>query len=425
MRIRSPHLLVPLLLLGSLLLLSVSACADGESPDDARESQTPGTADETEPPADGVATALGNGDASLPEREVERGRRDPSWKRFVGIDSAAADTTAGPGGAWPETWDGISPESVNQSTVRVPVAGAAAGPSVVVLQVLLDRARFSPGIIDGHWGKNTEKAVYWFQRRHGLPTTGIGDRATLEALLPEAGRPRRIVRTHTLTEEDVSGPFVEIPEDPQEQAELECMCYESRAEKLAERFHVTRELLRALNPGVDLNAASAGDRLQVPAVVDRPPPSGREVARIVISDGGHYLHARASDGTILYHFPSTLGSQYAPSPGGSYSIESIHPDPAWHYKPDLLTNVPDSLPDAMVPAGPNNPVGVVWMQLSKPHYGIHGTSAPETIGYATSHGCIRLTNWDADFLRRQVTAGVPVEFQDASGRERATVAAGG
>jgi lipoprotein-anchoring transpeptidase ErfK/SrfK len=266
--------------------------------------------------------------------------------------------------------------------------------------------------MDGRWGKNTEEAVYWLQSREGLPRTGRVDRATYERLVQLAGAPSRWVTAHRLTEDDVSGPFVEIPDDIYERAKLECMCYRSVGEKLAERFHSSRELLEKLNPGVDLDAVRAGQTLHVPAVRDASAGSGVRVASLVISDEGHFVHALGADGRILFHFPSTLGSSYAPSPEGRFRVTSIHWDPKWHYQPDLLTGVADWKEPAMIPPGPNNAVGVVWMQLSKPHYGIHGTSAPQTIGYVTSHGCVRLTNWDARFLAEHIEPGLEVHFRD-------------
>lgn len=196
---------------------------------------------------------------------------------------------------------------------------------------------------------------------------------------------------------------------------MDCLNYESLEEKLAERFHATPALLGRLNPGVDLNSVGTGDRLSVPSVMEdgSSPPAGA-IAKIVISDGAHYVHAVDAHGRVLYHFPSTLGSQFAPSPTGAFTVKSIHPDPMWHYQPGLLTGVPDDEKDAMIPAGPNNAVDIVWMALPKPHYGIHGTKAPETIGYVTSHGCVRLTNWDAKLLSERISAGVAVQFIDGS-----------
>lgn len=306
-------------------------------------------------------------------------------------------------------WQSISPATLNSQSVRLPLKGGQS-PSVLQVQLLLDRAMFSPGILDGRWGRNTDKAVRRFQKREGLNGTGTVDENTLERLRQAAGNPQQLATRHTLSEEEVQGPFVTIPEDIYAKAEMECMCYESLAEKLGEMFHTSPALLRQLNPGINLNGLKAGDRLMVLNVRDRSAKLDGEVNRVVIADGGHYLHALDAQGRILFHAPSTLGSDFAPSPDGHFTVTRIAHDPTWHYQPDLLTGVPDEKRDAVIPPGPNNAVGVVWMDLSKPHYGIHGTSAPETIGYATSHGCVRLTNWDALFLADHVEQGMPVEF---------------
>lgn len=308
-----------------------------------------------------------------------------------------------------ESWQQISAATVNQQSVKLPVQGKA-GPSVFQIQTLLDRALFSPGIIDGRWGKNTRKAVYWLQKREGLGATGSVDQPTLARLKELAGNPQQIVKAHTLSAEDVEGPFVDIPEDIYEKAKMECMCYESLTEKLAETFHTSPAVLRQLNPGVDLNALKAGSTIQVPNTRDKDAGQAKTVARLIVSDGGHYVHAVDGNGKIVFHFPSTLGADYAPSPDGKFTVNSITKRPDWHYQPDILERVDDSRPDAVIPPGPNNAVGMVWMDLSKPHYGIHGTSAPETIGYAESHGCVRLTNWDALFLADRIESGTPVNF---------------
>lgn len=310
-----------------------------------------------------------------------------------------------------ERWEDIGARTARTGFIRLPIRGEA-GPSVFKTQILLDRALFSPGIVDGRWGKNTAKAVYWLQRREGLPATGRVDRATLARLEQLAGAREPFVRSHRLSTEDVQGPFVDIPENIYERAEMECMCYESLAEKLGETFHTSPAVLRELNPGVNLNGLRAGDVLLVPNVRDSLAGMGANVARLVISDGGHYVHAVDPGGRIVYHFPSTLGADYAPSPRGDFKVNSITKRPTWYYQPDILERVDNSRPPAVIPPGANNAVGLVWMDLSKPHYGIHGTSAPETIGYAESHGCVRLTNWDALFLADRVEAGIPVDFID-------------
>jgi lipoprotein-anchoring transpeptidase ErfK/SrfK len=413
-----------------VIALSAAACVSNDS-------SNTHVADKTGPPTPSAPSPTPSATPSLPSEaaepywgaepepsgaEIERGRMDQGWKRYVEIDSSER---AGRGqaktspdhkeikGKMKERWEDISPERVNQGKMFLPLSGAQAGPSVIRAQTLLDRAGFSPGVIDGHWGKNAEKAVYWLQRREGLTANGDIDAKTFRRMIELAGSPDQLVVERRLNEQDVSGPFVEIPEDIYEQAKLDCMCYESLTEKLSETFHVAPEVLKRLNPNIDLNRLKAGDKINVTNVGQRAEGMTAVIERIVISDGGSYLHALDSTGRVIYHFPSTLGSKYNPSPGGDYKITAIKYDPTWHYQPELLGQSVNKK-DAVIPPGPNNAVGKVWIQLSKPHYGIHGTDAPETIGYATSSGCVRLTNWDATFLAGKVKPGTPVEFKDTT-----------
>ncbi|MGH7318748.1 MAG: L,D-transpeptidase family protein, partial [Candidatus Rokuibacteriota bacterium] len=319
----------------------------------------------------------------------------------------------------------ITPETAN-APPQLPLPQEGSGPGILAAQVLLDRVRFSPGVIDGQWGQNTEKAVYWFQFAHGLPPAGVVDEATWRELSRLGGGGVAVVEVE-VTAADLEGPFVEIPEDVYDQAALDCLCYESPAELLAERHHAAPELLAELNPEVDLEALTAGTRLWVAAVEALAVSAGRveasgqasaqpagapRVARLLISKRGFYTQALDAQGRILFHFPSTLGSRYDPSPAGQFRVTGIAFNPAFHYQPTLFHEVPDDQPEAHLPAGPNSPVGLVWMALSKPHHGIHGTAVPESIGYASSHGCVRLTNWDALFLARRIAPGVPVQFRD-------------
>ena len=388
-----------------LLLALLAACA----PDDT----SPRFEVATEPGARSDADLVGSGYARLSAEELERGRHDAGWRRVVELDTVGP-AEAGP--ANPETWEQISFETVNARATHLPIHGDVAGPSVLTVQVLLNRALFSPGIIDGRWGKNSEIAVYWFQRQQGLRATGRVDRDTFERLTRVAGEPSQIVRVERLTQLHVEGPFVDIPEDIYAKAEMECLCYESLAEKLGELFHTSPDVLRQLNPGVDLGSLTAGQEIRVPNVRDASALAPARVERLIISGEGHFLHAVDATGRILYHFPITLGSSYDPSPGGRHTVRSITRDPWWHYQPAILAHVDSSEPDARIPPGPNNAVGLVWMALSIPHYGIHGTSSPETIGYATSAGCVRLTNWDALFLAERIREGIRVEFRGTSGR---------
>ncbi|HEU0015815.1 MAG TPA: L,D-transpeptidase family protein [Longimicrobium sp.] len=393
-------------LLIAALALAAAACGgdDGEAEKTAAapQQQTPS----------GVRVAWDRGEARLTAQQLDEMRRDTTWQEVVQLDPVPGGRPERPN---PEKWEHINADTVNHSAQFVPVYGDVAGPSALRVQILLDRALFSPGIMDGRWGKNTAEALYWFQRQQGIPAHARADSVTFDRLRRAAGNPQELVVRHTLTAEDVKGPFQPIPEDIYEHAKLSCSCYESLTEKLTERFHATEDLLKQLNPDVDLNGLRAGQQVNVPNVRN---PAGRisgQIAKLVVSGRGTYLHAVDGAGKILAHFPSTLGGKYSPSPTGSFKVNAVTQDPAWHYQPNILVGVPDNEPEAMIPAGPNVAVGTVWMDLSEPHYGIHGTAEPQTIGYASSNGCVRLTNWDVEFLSKSVRAGTPVEFRDIQG----------
>lgn len=393
------------------LAMAASACG-GDDEAEQRPEPRPQPQEQTtaQTQAQAVQVAWNRRLAAMSPQEMERARMDMSWQEVVQLDPAT-----GPDIPNPEKWEQISAQAVNTLPQHVPLNGDVGGPSVLRAQILLDRALFSPGIMDGRWGKNTAEALYWFQHREGLPKTARLDSATFQRLRQAAGNPRELVVRKTLTEDDVKGPFTPIPDDIYEHAKLSCSCYESLSEKLSETYHATPDLLQKLNPGVDLDGLRAGQQVYLPAVRDDNAGGRGQVAKLVVSGRGTYVHALDAGGRILYHFPSTLGGSYSPSPSGAFKVNGVTPDPSWHYQPDILVGVPDNEPDAMIPAGPNVAVGAVWIDLSEPHYGIHGTSEPQTIGYTSSNGCVRLTNWDVKFLSRYVRAGVPVEFRDISG----------
>ena len=398
----------------TLALLALTAACGRDAEEQAQE-----VVKDTQDAVQNAVAVLWDPAERRPSRQdLERGRMDNEWEQVVQLDPVtAADSVRNP-----EKWEQISMQAVNSGPVHLPVYGDVAGPTAFRVQVLLDRALFSPGMIDGRWGKNTAKAVYWLQKREGLPATARMDSATFQRLVRLAGEPKELVRAHQLTAEDVKGPFVpDLPEDWSgdviyEVAEKSCTCYRTLEEKLSERFHVIPELLQQLNPGVDVKSLRAGQTVNVPNVRGDSARAQGKVARIEVSGKGSFVHAVDASGRILYHFPSTLGATYDPSPQGDFKIVGVTLDPSWHFQPDILEKVPDDKPDAMIPKGPNNAVGVVWMALSEPHYGIHGTNSPETIGYASSAGCVRLTNWDAAFLSRQVGKGTPVKFRDTRGK---------
>jgi lipoprotein-anchoring transpeptidase ErfK/SrfK len=343
-----------------------------------------------------------------------------------GYDVASLDTAglgaqldSTQGFAADSTFPPITARGAGTAPTKFPLRIPSRGPVVLQFQVMLDRAGFSPGIIDGNWGKNAAKALMWFRVANGMDSTQTKsvDRATYDKLAA-AGKTEPIVATHEISMDDMEGPFVEkIPDGVYDQAKLKCLCYTSPAEQLAEFYHTSEKTLKQLNPKVDLRSLKAGMSIQVPNVETpifdpaKRDTAAQNAAKIVISRTGYWTHLLDGSGNVVAHFPSTLGAGYDPSPSGGFRVTHIAREPGFKYQPALMAEVPDTRPTAKLPPGPNSPVGVVWMALSKPHYGIHGTAAPETIGYANSHGCVRLTNWDADRLASLIRPGTPVEFQ--------------
>lgn len=308
----------------------------------------------------------------------------------------------------------ISPETVNREP-SPDLLDDDEGPAVLRAQVLLDRAHFSSGVLNGKAGQNTAKAVLFFQEENGLPATGRLDEATYDKLVERAGKIDAAVQ-YTLTDDDIAGPYYWVPTSVYEQEKLPCECYASAVEMLDERFHTITDVLRRLNPSVPWNHLTAGMQIWVPNVEPfdaehlAKAPNLKPIVKIHVAKDGRYLHALAADGSIVYHFPTTVGSEYDPSPTGKYRIAGVQFHPVFHYDPALYSDVPDSRPRATLPPGPNSPVGIVWIATSKDHVGIHGTPLPHTIGLASSHGCVRLTNWDAARLAAAIKSGVLVEF---------------
>ena len=295
--------------------------------------------------------------------------------------------------------------------------------------MLLDRLGFSPGLIDGHSGALLVRAIKGFQEARRLDRTGRLDEATKRALAPYSVTPGTI--EVTLSQADVAGPFVgPIPDDPAEQAKLPAMGYSDAMEELAERYHTSRQTLVALNsPDTPL---TAGTRIKVPNVrpgaVNYPAdlrPDWKAIlvqlsvssdqpkaAKVVVDKSDGVLRVYDDGGKLVAQFPATMGSTHDPLPIGNWKIQGTSYLPTFHYNPDLFWDAKATDTKETLQPGPNGPVGVVWMDLDKDHYGIHGTATPETIGRTTSHGCIRLTNWDAARLSLMVKSGTPAVFQE-------------
>ncbi|HEV2568374.1 L,D-transpeptidase family protein [Sphingomonas sp.] len=299
--------------------------------------------------------------------------------------------------------------------------------TIMHVQVILDRLGFSPGVIDGKEGESLKLALRGFQQARGLQVTGKIDQPTLRTLHQyRAIRPTTLVR---ISQIDLAGPFTNpIPKDPEQQAKLPCLCYRTALEKIAERFHTTPATLLALNsPDTPLRA---GQPIVVPSALPytRDYKVKDEKARELLSalnvnaeqPQGDRVVVDKSDGVLrvfngerlIAQFPATMGSERDPLPLGEWKITAHSYMPPWHYQPAILKKADKSDPELMIKPGPNNPVGVAWLDLSKEHYGIHGTADPNTIGRAESNGCIRLTNWDVARLSLMVKPGTRATFQE-------------
>jgi lipoprotein-anchoring transpeptidase ErfK/SrfK len=279
-------------------------------------------------------------------------------------------------------------------------------------QVMLDRAGFSPGEIDGRMGTSTRRALEAFTKNGGTPDAAIAP-----------------LVSYTITDADAAGPFTpDLPEDMMEKSKLPALAYRDVAEALGERFHASPALLKTLNPQAKF---AVGEEIRVPNVADAAPLApvpatppaapargGRQgeastpAVTVTVRKSTSDVTVTDAAGKTLLYAPVTTGSDKDPLPIGEWKVNGVQKNPTFHYNPDLFWDADASHAKAKIPPGPNNPVGVVWVDISRPHYGLHGTPEPSTVGKTSSHGCVRLTNWDAQKLAALVRPGTKVVFAE-------------
>ncbi|KQQ33853.1 peptidoglycan-binding protein [Duganella sp. Leaf126] len=298
--------------------------------------------------------------------------------------------------------------ATNNANAAATAASATIAPpvvnSVLRAQVLLDRAHFSSGEIDGTVGSNLRRAVTGFQKLHQLPVSGKLDDATWTALKTD---PAPTLDSYTLTADDIAGPYVPVPATMADKARLPRLGYASLLEALGEKFHCSPALLRKLNPGKTFKRA--GEQLLVPNVVNAPPLP--KAATILVDATEGTLTLLDAGGMPIAQFPASTGSKHDPLPEGRWTVLGVAVNPDYRYNPKLFWDAKPGETKARIAPGPNNPVGVAWIDLSKDHYGIHGTPEPANIGKTQSHGCIRLTNWDVMKVVKAITRGATVLLQ--------------
>ena len=277
-------------------------------------------------------------------------------------------------------------------------------PAVVKAQVLLDRADISPGEIDGRYSPRMDEEIAAFAESRQMPADTKWSRAFWLSLTSSVTGP--VLIDYVVTREDVKGPFMQLPARMEEQQGFRALGYASAREALAEKFHMSEALLAALNPGASFS--NAGERIIVANVIAERKPLA--AARLDVDKDRQTVKVYSAENDLIAFFPASVGSDDKPTPSGTLKVTLIESDPAFHYNPRYQFKEVETHHAFNLRPGPNNPLGTMWIALSKPSYGIHGTPEPSQVGSAASHGCVRLTNWDVQRLADMVAKGTPVNF---------------
>lgn len=375
------------------VVLSLGGCDDFKSNPPATQSANNAAASA---PAQAAAAAPAPSTPATPQAAPGSGGGDPASTSTFAVSTPPAS---------------VSPEAkaIDNADFR-PGGNAAANRDLLIkAQVILDRAHFSPGVIDGRDGSNFRRALSAFEAANNVAAPTAGGLATLDAAAWQAltaADHAPVTQDYVITPDDVEGPFLgTIPTAMAELAKLPHLGYATPLQELAAKFHMDEALLRALNPTADFSVAGTSLVVVRPSATTLAP-----VARVEVDKSNDEVRAYDAGGKMVAMFPATVGSTERPAPSGQFAVKGVAANPTYTYDPSRLSFGDASQGKLTIKPGPNNPVGSTWIDLTVPTYGIHGAPDPRQIGKTASHGCVRLTNWDAAALGRAVRPGTPVLF---------------